>query len=232
MRPRAPGPRPGLRPGDRPAESKRRRRWSRRACCPGSSCRDGVPPHLRTLVVVPTLLTDRAEVEEQIERLEVHYLANPDGDVRFAVLSDWTDAPAASAPGDDETLAAAREGIARLNRRHGADGGRRRAIPALPPPAALERERAARGWDGSASAGKLHELNRLLRGATDTSFLPTGLRGAVRCPLRHHARRRHPAAARRGRAAGRHDGASAQPAAIRSRTRTASSRDTPCSSRG
>ena len=65
----------------------------------------GVPPHLRTLVAVPMLLTDRAEVEEQIERLEVHYLANPDGDVRFAVLSDWTDAPAASAPGDDETLA-------------------------------------------------------------------------------------------------------------------------------
>ena len=45
-----------------------------------------------------------------------------------------------------------------------------------------------------------------------------GLRGAVRGPLRHHARRRHPAATRRGRAAGRHHGASAQPAALRSRT--------------
>jgi len=134
---------------------------------------DGVPPHLRTMVVVPMLLTDVTEVEEQIERLEVHYLANPDGDLRFAVLSDWTDAPTEHVPGDAETLAAAREGIARLNRRHGAapDGGerfllfhRRRLWN--------ESERAWMGWERK--RGKLHEMNRLLRGATDTSFVPTG----------------------------------------------------------
>ena len=42
---------------------------------PGLALRDGVPRSLRTLVVVPTLLTTRAEIEEQIERLEVHHLA-------------------------------------------------------------------------------------------------------------------------------------------------------------
>jgi cyclic beta-1,2-glucan synthetase len=134
---------------------------------------EGVPPHLRTLVVVPMLLTDGAEVRAQVERLEVHYLANPDGDVRFAILSDWTDAPTASAPGDDDALAAGREGIARLNRRHGGapDGGarfllfhRRRLWN--------EGEQAWMGWERK--RGKLHELNRLLRGATDTSFVPTG----------------------------------------------------------
>src|SRR5206468_120660 len=52
---------------------------------PRLELRDGVPPALRTMVVVPTLLTRPAEVEEQIERLEVHYLANSDGDVRFAL---------------------------------------------------------------------------------------------------------------------------------------------------
>ena len=51
-----------------------------------------MPADLRTLVVVPTLLTTRAALEEQIERLEVHYLASPDGDLHFALLSDWTDA--------------------------------------------------------------------------------------------------------------------------------------------
>ncbi len=140
---------------------------------PRLELRDGVPPHLRTMIVVPMLLTDGAEVEEQIERLEVHYLANPNGDLRFAVLSDWMDAPTESMPGDDETLGAAREGIARLNRRHGAapDGGerfllfhRRRLWN--------ESERAWMGWERK--RGKLHELNRLLRGATDTSFVPTG----------------------------------------------------------
>jgi cyclic beta-1,2-glucan synthetase len=134
---------------------------------------DGVPSHLRTMVVVPTLLTDGADVEMQIDRLEVHYLANPDGDLRFAVLSDWLDAPEAGVPGDNDTLAVAREGIMRLNRRHGAaaDGGerfflfhRRRLWN--------ESERVWMGWERK--RGKLHELNRLLRGATDTSFVPAG----------------------------------------------------------
>ena len=70
-------------------------------------------------IVVPTLLTDPGEIDEQIARLEVHYLANPDGDVRFALLSDWTDAPTERLPGDEVTLAAARAAIERLNRRHG-----------------------------------------------------------------------------------------------------------------
>ena len=57
---------------------------------PGLALRGGVPESLRTMIVVPTLLTSRAAIEEQIERLEVHYLANDVGDLRFALLSDWT----------------------------------------------------------------------------------------------------------------------------------------------
>jgi cyclic beta-1,2-glucan synthetase len=143
------------------------------AVLPRLELRDGVPSHLRSMVVVPMLLTDGAEVEAQIERLEVHFLANPNGDLRFAVVSDWLDAPTEGMPGDDETLEAAREGIARLNRRHGAapDGGERFLL--------FHRrrlwndgEQVWMGWERK--RGKLHELNRLLRGATDTSFVPTG----------------------------------------------------------
>jgi len=138
---------------------------------PRFELREGVPPALRTMVVVPTLLTARDEIDEQMERLEVHYLANSDGDLRFAILSDWTDAPAETMPGDEDLLAAARESIARLNQRHGATahGGdrfflfhRRRRWN--------QREQVWMGWERK--RGKLHELNRLLRGATDTSFLP------------------------------------------------------------
>ena len=76
------------------------------------------------------------------------------------------------------------------------------------------------GWERK--RGKLHELNRLLRGATDTTFLPPS--GTVpaapgRRALRGDARRRHPAPDRRRQAARRHDGASAQPAAPRSASR-------------
>ncbi len=140
---------------------------------PRLELRDGVPAHLRTMVVVPALLTDRAEVDELVERLEVHYLANPDGHCHFAILSDWADAAAERVSGDDETLARAHEGVARLNRRHGSVNGsgerfhlfhRRRLWN--------ERERTWMGWERK--RGKLHELNRLLRGATDTTFLPVG----------------------------------------------------------
>ncbi len=145
----------------------------------------GVPAEFRTIVVVPTLLTNRGNVEEEVERLEVHYLANDDGDVRFALLSDWSDAPTEHMPSDDELLVAAREGIARLNASHGpaADGGARfllyhRARRWNP------REGVWMGWERK--RGKLHELNRLLRGVTDTTFLSeAGAASAVPSDVRY-----------------------------------------------
>ena len=142
------------------------------ATLPGLELRDGVPRALRTMVAVPTLLTTRAELEEQVERLEIHYLASQDGDLRFALLSDWTDSATESAPGDDELLGAAAAAIARLNQRHGpAPDGERFLL--------LHRRRTwndAQGkWMGwERKRGKLRELNRLLRGATDTTFLASG----------------------------------------------------------
>ncbi|HVO22516.1 MAG TPA: glucoamylase family protein [Candidatus Margulisiibacteriota bacterium] len=139
---------------------------------PGLELRDGVPPSLRTMVVVPTLLTTPADVDEQIERLEVRHLASAEGDIRFALLSDWTDSATETSPGDDELLAAAAAGIARLNRRHGpAPDGDRFLL--------LHRRRVWNAGEGKwigweRKRGKLHELNRLLRGATDTTFLAVG----------------------------------------------------------
>ena len=121
------------------------------AVLPRLALLDGVPAELRTLVAVPMLLTDVAEIDAQIERLEVHYLANPDGDVRFAILSDWTDATAASA-------ARRRRHAGRRSR---GDRPPERAVMALLPMvarascssiAAGSGTRASRrGWDGSAS---------------------------------------------------------------------------------
>lgn len=138
---------------------------------PALELRNGVPSHLRTLVAVPTLLTTRAAVEEQIERLEIHHLASPEGDLHFALLSDWVDAKHEHKHGDETLLAIAVEGIARLNRRYGAaPGGERFSL--------LHRRRVWNesegrwiGWERK--RGKLHELNRLLRGAADTTFVKT-----------------------------------------------------------
>ncbi|MGA9724355.1 MAG: glucoamylase family protein [Candidatus Binatus sp.] len=148
------------------------------AMIPAIELHDGVPPSLRTIVVMPTLLTTRAEIDEQIERLEVHYLASPDGELYFALLSDWIDSATETAVGDEDLLAAATVGIARLNQRHGpGPAGARFSL--------LHRTRVwdeAEGvWMGSErKRGKLHELNRLLRGVTDTTFVaPDGHPPAV-----------------------------------------------------
>ena len=139
---------------------------------PGLDVRSGVPEALRTLVAVPTLLTTPEDIEEQVERLEIHHLASPEGDLHFALLSDWIDADVDRAEGDAELVAVAREGIERLNRRYG-------PAPAGPRFLLLHRRRvwneSERRWIGwERKRGKLHELNRLLRGATDTTFMDLG----------------------------------------------------------
>ncbi len=48
-------------------------------------------------------LRSETEVQEQIGLLELHYLANQDGEVRFALLTDWSDADAEIVPGDKGT---------------------------------------------------------------------------------------------------------------------------------
>jgi cyclic beta-1,2-glucan synthetase len=145
---------------------------------PGLDLRSGVPESLRTLVAVPTLLTTPEDVEEQVERLEIHHLASPEGDLHFALLSDWIDADVDQAEGDAELVAVARDGIERLNRRYG-------PAPAGPRFLLLHRRRvwneSERRWIGwERKRGKLHELNRLLRGATDTTFMDMG--GAAPTP--------------------------------------------------
>ena len=154
--------------------------WGFRATLlPALELRGGIPEHLRTLVAVPTLLTSPEAIDEQIGQLEIHYLASSHGDLHFALLSDWTDAASEQTDGDDELLAAAKEGIANLNQRYGpAPGGDRFLL--------LHRRRvwtAGEGrWIGwERKRGKLTELNKLLRGAQDTTFLaPPVLPASIR----------------------------------------------------
>ena len=136
--------------------------------CPSLALRDGVPEHLRTLVAIPTLLTSYDNVEELIERLEVHYLSSGSGELYFALVTDWLDSDVACAAKDTALLDQALSGVADLNCRHETD----RFI-------LLHRQRSHEiqqgkwmGWERK--RGKLHELNRLLRGAADSNFCVIG----------------------------------------------------------
>ena len=134
---------------------------------PGLDLAESIPPHLRTLVAVPVILRNGDDIAEQIERLEVHHLSSTGGAVHYALLSDGPDSPTETDPQDAPLIAVATQAIARLNAQYpGKDGHRfyflhRRRLwnPA---------EGAWMGWERK--RGKLAELNRLLRGATETSY--------------------------------------------------------------
>jgi cyclic beta-1,2-glucan synthetase len=142
-------------------------RWGPK-CLPALELKEGVPDSLRTLLVVPVLITRGEDIADQVARLEVHYLSNANARLRFVLLSDWADSDTESLPSDQLLLERARGAIRELNTRYAKNG----------PPLfmLLHRKRlwnAAQGkWMGwERKRGKLHELNRLLRGADDTSFL-------------------------------------------------------------
>ena len=136
---------------------------------PGLELKDGVPTELRTLVAVPTLLTDAANLQEQIERLEVHHLSGSGGDLSFALLADGPDAATENQDADAALLGLAHGRIAELNRRYGPGPAGPRFLLLLRRRQFSASEGVWMGWERK--RGKLHELNRLLRGATDTSFV-------------------------------------------------------------
>ena len=127
----------------------------------------GIPEQARTMVVVPTLLTSVPQVEELIEHLAVVALGNLDARVHFAILSDFTDALAQQMPGDEAILSAARAGVESLNARY-AEGRTDRFFLFHRERRWNAQEETWMGWERK--RGKIEEFNRLLRGATDTTF--------------------------------------------------------------
>jgi len=134
---------------------------------PARDLAKGIPPDLRTLVAVPVLLHDATLLLRQIEQLEVHYLSSVGGALHYALLSDFADANTESTEGEAALKDMAFDAIRRLNLLYPSDDGARFFF--------LHRRRQwnpAQGvWMGwERKRGKLMELNRLLRGARDTSF--------------------------------------------------------------
>jgi cyclic beta-1,2-glucan synthetase len=130
----------------------------------------GIPPEYRTLVVVPTMLTNPGNVEELIEALEVRFLANRDENLSFALLTDFRDATEEVRPEDESLLLLAVQGIEALNKRyHSGEGSSfylfhrpRRWNP---------QERLWMGYERK--RGKLGDLNAFLLGGPPDAFSRT-----------------------------------------------------------
>jgi cyclic beta-1,2-glucan synthetase len=130
--------------------------------------KDGIPSDARTLVVIPTLLGDTDDVTTMLRQIELHYLSNPDPQLRFALLTDDVDTTARPRQQQENPLLErAVQGIDALNEKHGSAGHGPFHLLHRSPRWNRGEERFM-GWERK--RGKLLELNRLLRGDTQTSY--------------------------------------------------------------
>ena len=133
--------------------------------------KNGIAPDCTTFVVIPSMLTRADSGATLLEKLEVHYLANSDPQLRFALLTDFADAPAEHMPDDEKLVRGALDAAEALNRRYAPTGPPRFYV--------FHRRRLwnpAQGcWMGwERKRGKLTEFNRLLRGDRTTTYTVCG----------------------------------------------------------
>ena len=190
---------------------------------------NGLPSHLRTLVVVPTLLAGTEAIEDLVEALEVRFLANRDACLHFGLLTDFRDADAETLPEDAALLEVAASGIANLNAKYADDLRRGQALPrrsfsfTVPAAGIL---RSVCGWATSANGANSAISMRCCAGAATNLFSAVvgTTRGLSGSSLRDHARHRHPASSRLRAPVRRRDGPSVEPRALHGAQRFARSR--------
>ncbi|MBN1879666.1 cyclic beta 1-2 glucan synthetase [bacterium] len=127
----------------------------------------GIASDCRTMVVIPTMLINQKGIDHLIETMEIHYLANRDHYLHFALLTDFCDAAEKILPGDELLLQQARAGIEMLNQTYCSENHNLFFLFHRP-----RRWNAGEElWMGyERKRGKLAEFNALLRDGSDECF--------------------------------------------------------------
>lgn len=131
---------------------------------------DGIPDEFSTLVVIPSMLLNEAEVRHIVESLEVRYLGNRNPNLQFALLTDSPDA-AEHVEEHDELVELCSSLINQLNTKYAHDrqGGffhfhRHRVYN--------PQEKRWMGWERK--RGKLLDLNKFILGEEDNFPVKVG----------------------------------------------------------
>ncbi len=137
---------------------------------------DGIPHQHRVLVVIPAMLTGKASNNKLVRRLQLHYLANPECEAQFALLTDWLDADTEHVDSDTALLDDVTQQIRQLNARHPSMSDESDAAPRF---IVLHRERkfcqTEQRWIGwERKRGKLELLVTALAKGSSADFLPLG----------------------------------------------------------
>lgn len=135
---------------------------------PRMDFKDGIPAEHHTMVVVPTMLSSAAGIADLLEGLEVRYLANRDDNLRFALLTDYLDAPQEVMPNDAELVGLAKEGIELLNLKYAID--QTTVFYLFHRPRRWNEQEGV--WMGfERKRGKLAEFNAFLHRATEEGYV-------------------------------------------------------------
>jgi cyclic beta-1,2-glucan synthetase len=151
---------------------------ARPARLPRLALADGIPVEHRTMIVIPAILSSAGSSREFAHQLQLHYLANPEKNAQFALLTDWADAGAEHLPEDAAVLEAARAEIARLNGLYPVEGEEPPRFLLLHRPRRFSTsEKRWMGWERK--RGKLEQLLARLADGTDAGFIDLGRLSAI-----------------------------------------------------
>jgi cyclic beta-1,2-glucan synthetase len=139
----------------------------RPAFFPRLELKEGIPENMSTMVVMPALLTNEKRVEQLLENMESHYLANREKNLYFALIGAFADANGPNADEDTNIIRLASEGVKQLNEKHAKEGkdifyfyNRLRKFSA-----------GDNNWTGwERKRGALMEFNDMLLGSQETTF--------------------------------------------------------------
>jgi cyclic beta-1,2-glucan synthetase len=131
---------------------------------------EGVPDDCVTLVAVPSLLLDEAQVRRLVDDLEVRFLGNHDRNLHFALLTDLPDSHSEPREGDP-LVTLCSQLIDELNEKY-ADHGMGSFLLLHRHRVYNPREKVWMGWERK--RGKLMDLNRLLRHQYDSFPIKVG----------------------------------------------------------
>jgi cyclic beta-1,2-glucan synthetase len=129
--------------------------------------KEGIPDNLRTIVVIPAIISNEKRVAELLETMENHYISNREKNLYFALIGAFKDFGEAKADDDGKILRATFDGIRNLNRKYAQNESdifyfyhRIRKYN--------ESDDNWTGWERK--RGALMEFNDILLGRSDTSF--------------------------------------------------------------
>ena len=129
---------------------------------------EGVPDTARTIVVIPSMMSDTRTIQKLVGDLEIRYLGNIDKNILFALLTDFCDANQKTQSNDQELLEETERGIKYLNDKYRDADGQAPFYLLHRPRLWNQNEGVWMGYERK--RGKLSALNEFLRGKSKENF--------------------------------------------------------------